>query len=126
MPHKKKKVVIGVKTVGNIKFQQRGGSQSYSVLCKRDEIPDRKFMCHSSEQCFGFFNKKDNIQNNIRGSLGKQDGDVKKFYKAKKNWKRQLRSLENQNKVLYSMINNLGSRKELHNINHISTKGNSK
>ena len=48
------------KAWNDVQFKKQGkktpehhGAQSYGLLCVKEGMPERNYMCHSSEECFG-------------------------------------------------------------------------
>ena len=58
----------------------------------------------------------------LGGNLGNRDAAVKQFNTAGKKWKRDLKSLKRQNKILYSMVKHTGFHRELKKIKSIRDK----
>ena len=55
-------------------------------------------------------------------TLGNRDTDVKKYHKAEKNWKMELKAIKKQNKMIFSMAKRLGSCRELKKIHTKANK----
>ena len=72
-------------------------------------------MLHSAEECNGIHTNR-TIKYVMRGSVGSRVYTVKHYNKSKKKWKKDLKYLKKQNKILYSIDNKLGSRREIKNI----------
>ena len=56
------------------------------------------------------------------GGLGNSSYAFKHYQKTEKKWKRDLKDLKKQNKILFSMFKRLGSHRELKKIKKIKTK----
>ena len=55
----------------------------------------------------------------MEGSVGSRADTVKQYKKSENKWKKELKALKNQNKMLYSIVKNSGSRIEIINIDKI-------
>ena len=60
------------------------------------------------------------------GPLGSRSDAVKYYKKSKNKWKKYMKDLRKQNKILYSIANKSVSRHELKNINKIRAKSSKK
>ena len=56
------------------------------------------------------------------GILGNRDAAGNIFNISDKNWKKHLKALKKQNNIIYSMVNSIGSCRELKNNNNIHSK----
>ena len=56
------------------------------------------------------------------GSLGNRADSVKYYKKSEHTWKKELKALKNQNKMLFIIAKKSGSRRELKNIKKIKAK----
>lgn len=83
-------------------------------------------MSHSSENCFGKRFNQNSIKETLGQALGNRDDSVKNYKKSEHKWKRELKSLNNQNKMLYSIAKKSGSSRELKNIKKIKAKASKK
>ena len=79
-------------------------------------------MSHIYEECFGKSSDQNSIKYGLGGSMGSRADSVKQYKKFKNKWKKDLKALMNQHKIIYSIINKSGSRRELKNINNIKAK----
>ena len=52
-------------------------------------------------------------------SIGSRDDTVKQYKKSEKKWKKELKYLKKQNKIIFSITKKSGSRRELNKINNI-------
>ena len=91
-------------------------------MCKKYGTPERKYKLHSSENFFRHRSNHESIKEGLGGSLGDRDAAVKQSQKSKKKWKRELKSLRKQNKIIYSTEKHSTSHHELKNINNIFAK----
>ena len=62
------------------------------------------------------------IKNGLGGALGNRADAVNQYKNSEHKWKKELKALKNQNKMLYSIAKNFGSRRELKNINNIKAE----
>ena len=46
----------------NINSPKRHGTQSHCMLCKNSVIPEKKYMLHSSEECFGRRSRQNSVR----------------------------------------------------------------
>ena len=99
-----------------------GLEQVYCVLSKKAGMPERKYMLHSSEKCFGKRSNQQSIKEGLGGALGNRADAVKQYKKSEHKWKKYLKLLKKQNKMVYSIAKKSGSRLELKKINNINTK----
>ena len=72
------------------------GSLHYYVLCKKAEIPERKYKSHSSENYFGCSYYQEPTKEGLGGSLGNMNYAVKQFQKSENKRKRDLKYLSKQ------------------------------
>ena len=56
------------------------------------------------------------IKYGLRGYMGNRTGAVKQYKKSENKWKKELKSLKKQNKMLYSIANKSLSRREIKDI----------
>ena len=89
------------------------------MLYNKAGIPERKYKSHSSEHYFGERSKQESIRYSLVGSLGNRNNAVKQLQKYKNKWRRELKSLKKQNKIIFSMTKRSGSHHELNKINNI-------
>ena len=66
-------------------------------------------MPHSSEDYFGKSSNQNFIKDGLGGPLGSNSGAVKQYKNSKYKWKKELKALMKQNKILYSISKNSGS-----------------
>ena len=93
----------------------------YCVLCKKEGMPERKYTSHSAEDCTGVRTSR-SIKCGMGGPMGSRNDAVKQYKKSENKWKKELKYLKNQNKMIYSIANKSGSRREIKNINNIRAK----
>ena len=72
-------------------------------------MPEQKYMPYISEDCAGIFTNR-TIKDGIGGSVVSRADTVKQYKKSEKIWKKYLKSLRNQNKMLYTIAKKSGSR----------------
>ena len=71
-------------------------------------MPDQKYMSHSYENCFGKLYDPQYIKEGLRGDLGDRDDAVKHYNKSEHKWKKEMKALKKQNKMLFSIAKNSG------------------
>ena len=98
------------------------GSQRYCVLCKKTGMPERKYKLYSSENCFGCRSDHESIKEGLVGILINRNKAVKQYQKSENKWKREMKPLKKQNKMLFSKTRCSGSRREPKKINKIRAK----
>ena len=96
-----------------MKTPNNHGVQRYYVLCKKAGMPEKKYMLHSSENCFGKRYNQQYIKDVLGGGLGNRANTLKQYKNSEHKLKKELKALKNQNKMLYSIAKNFGSRREL-------------
>ena len=62
------------------------------------------------------------IKDGMGGSVGSRTDTVKQYKKSENKWKKDLKYLNNQNKMLYSIAKKSGSHREIKNIKNIRAK----
>ena len=92
------------------------------IPCKKAGISEQKYMLHSSEDYFGKRSDQKTIKEGLGGPLGSRSDAVKQYNKSKHKWKKSLKSLKKQNKMLYSISKKSGSRRELNQVKRIRDK----
>ena len=92
------------------------GAQCYYVLCKKAGIPERKCKSLSSENGFGKRSDQQSGKDGLFGPLGNRSDSVNYYKKSKHKQKRELKSLNKQNKMIFSMAKKSGLRREIKNI----------
>ena len=88
-------------------------TQRYYILCKKAGMTERRYMSHSIKDCTGMRTKR-NIKDRMGGPSGSRNHAVQQHKKTKKKWKKELKALKKQNKMLYRIAKKSGSRCELH------------
>ena len=100
----------------NLKYQGKKTpkhhiAQRYCVLCNKAGITEWKYIPHSSGDCFGKRSDQNSIKDGLEGSLGSRDDATKQYKNSEHKWKKELKALKNQNKMLYSIARKPGSRR---------------
>ena len=115
VPHKKKNpnpiILIYKTTIHHV-------IQRFCVFCNRDVYPERRYKYHSSEHCNTFLTP-DQTKKDIYGYIEKRDVVVKQLRKTEEMIKKQMKSLERQNKILYKMTKTTSYLWELRKIKNI-------
>ena len=86
---------------------------------KKAGMHERKYKSHTSENIFGHGSDQESIKEGLGGSLGNRNSAVKQFHKSEKKWKRELKSLKKQKKMLYIMENIYRTHREMKKIKNI-------
>ena len=71
-------------------------------------MPEQKYMSHSSENCFGKHSGQHSIRDVLVGALGNRYTAVKQYKKYKNKWKREMKALKKQNKMIYIITKKSG------------------
>ena len=79
-------------------------------------------MLQRAKDCFGELSKHKPINGGLVGPLEGRSEAVKQYKKSKNKWKNDMKALNKQNKILYSIAKKSGSRRELKNIKNINAK----
>ena len=85
-------------------------------------MSDQKYMLHSTEYCFGNISYQKFIRDILGGTMVIMSESVKQYKKSKNQWREQLKALKKQNKMLYILANNSGSRREIEKIKAKASK----
>ena len=85
-------------------------------------MPKQNYMSHSTGDFFGKRSNHKYIKDGLVIHLGNKYKAVKQFKKSKNKWKKELKALKNQNKILYSIAKKSGLRHKLKNIKNIKAK----
>ena len=85
-------------------------------------MPERKYMLHSSENCFDKRSDQQSIKDGLGGDLGNRADALKQYKNSEHKWKKELKSLNNQNKNMYSIAKKSGFLREPKNIKNIKAK----
>ena len=89
-------------------------------------MPERKYKYHISGNLFGKRSNQAYFRDELVGTLCNSYDVVKHYQKTEKNWKRELKYLKKQKKMLYIMENNYGARSDLKKINKLNNKASKK
>ena len=95
------------------------------MLCKKEGIPDKRYMLHISEDYTGVRTNR-TVKDRIGGYVGIRNDTVKQYKKSENKWKKYLKSLKKQNKMLYIISKKSGSRHEINMIKNIKAKASKK
>ena len=95
------------------------------VLCNKAGMIERKYMLHSSKDFTGMCTNR-TIKDGIIVYLGGGTDTVKQYRNSENKWKKDLKALKNQNKMIHSIAKKSGSRCEIKKINNISAKASNK
>ena len=81
------------------------------MILKKDGMPERNYMSHSSGVCFGKRSDQVYLKWVLGGILVNRVKAFKQFLRVKKNWKRGLKYFKKQNKIIYNMARRTISRR---------------
>ena len=84
-------------------------------------MPEIKYMLHSAEDRKGMRTNR-TINDGMVGSVVSRADTMKQYKKSENKWKKNLKALNNQIKIIYSISNKYGSRREIKNIKKIWAK----
>ena len=82
-------------------------------------------MLHSAEGLRGMRTNR-TINNGMGGSVVSRADTMKHYKKSEKKWRKDLKALKNQSKIIYSISNKYGLRCEIKNIKKIWAKDSKK
>ena len=85
-------------------------------------MPEKNYMSHSAEECFGNRTNQQTIKDGLGVHIGGRYEAEKQYTDPESKWNKGLKYLKKQNKMLYSISNKFGSRCELKNIKNIRAK----
>ena len=97
------------------------GVQRCGVLCKKSGMPELKYMSHSAEDCTGVHIKRP-IKDGVGGPIRGRTNGVQQYRKSENKFKKELKALRKQNKMLHSISNESGSRRDIRKIKKIRAK----
>ena len=92
------------------------------MLCKKSGMPEQKYMPHSSKNCCGKISDQQSVKDGLGGDLGNRTDVIKNCKKYEHKWKRELKSLKTQNKIIFNMFNKSGWRREIKKIKGKASK----
>ena len=101
------------------KAPKHHGTQRDCMICKKERIPEQKFMLHSAEDCFVKCTNQETIKDRLGGPMGSRAEYVKQYKKSKSKCKKYMKALKKQNKMLFSIAKKYGLRRELKKIKKI-------
>ena len=84
-------------------------------------MPDHKYASHSAKDCTGVRSKRF-IKDGMGGPIGIRTHVVQHNNKSENKWKKELKALKNQNKMLYRISKKSISRHEIKKIKKIRTE----
>ena len=88
-------------------------------------MPEHKYACHSSEDCTGV-RTKCTIKDKMGEPIVSRTRAVQHHSNSENKWNKELKYLNKQNKMLYSIPKKSGSRREIKNIKKIRAKASKK
>ena len=97
------------------------GIQRYCVIFKKSGMPERKYTLHSAEDCTGLHTNQ-LIKDGLGGTMESRTVYLKKYKKSENKWKKEMKALKNQNKMIYSISNKSSLRRDINKIKKIRSK----
>ena len=82
---------------------------------------ESKNMLHSANDYTDMCTKF-SIKDRLGGPMGSRTDAVKQYHKYEKKWKKDLKALKKQNKIIYSIAKKSGSRHDIKKIKNIRAK----
>ena len=79
---------------------------------------ERKYASHSTEYCTGMHTKR-SIKDGMGGPIRSRTHDVQQHKKSEKKWKKDLKALNKQKKMIYSIAKKSSLRREIQKIKMI-------
>ena len=83
-------------------------------------------MSYRSEDYFGKRYEQKSIKDGLGVPLGSRSDDVKHYMNSENKWKKEVKDLKKQNKIIYIFSKKFCSRLELENIKKIRAKASKK
>ena len=118
--------VLRKKTLPNNKAPTRHGNQRRCVLWKKSGMLEQKYILRSSEDWFGKRSGQHTIKYGVGVPMGGRAKSLKQYKLSNNKWKKELKALNNQNKMICSIFKKTGSRCEIKNIKKIKAKASKK
>ena len=106
-------------------YYRHHGAKRYCVIYKKAGICEYNYASHSTKDCTGVRTKR-SIKYVMGVSIGSRTHSVQQHKKSEKKCKKDLKSLKNQNKMLYSISKKSGLRREIKKIKKIREKASKK
>ena len=97
------------------KAHKHHGNQRYCMICKKAGMPERKYMLYSAKDCT-VQRTNQTIKDGMGGSMGSRADTAKQYNKYEKKCNKELKAINNQNKLFYGISKNSGSHREIKNI----------
>ena len=82
------------------------------------EMIERNYLLHSAE-CYTGVSTKRTIKDGIGGPMGSRTNAAQQYKKSENKWKKELKALKKQNKMIYSISKNSVSHREIQKIKNI-------
>ena len=89
-------------------------------------MPERKYMSYIFVNCFDKRSYQQSFKAELGGALDNRAYAIKNYKKYEHKWKKELKPLKKQNKMIFSVSKKSGSSRKLNNINKISAKASNK
>ena len=89
-------------------------------------MPEQKYISHSAEDCFGKRSNQKAIRDGLGGRIGSRAEALKQYNHSDSTWKKELKALKNQNKMLYKIAKKSVLCREINNIKKIRAKASKK
>ena len=104
------------------KTPNNSGFHSECALCKKEGINERKWKMHTSINCFGNSSNQGSFNEGLVEKLGNRADDINQYQKSENNYRREMKALNKQNKIHFSMSKHSGSCCNFKNIKKICAK----
>ena len=88
-------------------------------------MPERKYMSHSAKDYTGVRTKR-SIKDGMGRPVVSRADNVKQYKNSENKWKKELKALKNQSKMLYSIAKKFGSRRDIKKTKKIREKSSKK
>ena len=108
------------------KAPKHHGTQSHCMIYKGSGITERKYMLHSAEDYFGNRTNQKTIKDGLVGPTRSRAEAVNQYKKSESKRRKELKALNNQNKIIFSITKKSGSRSERKKIKKIREKASKK
>ena len=88
-------------------------------------MSEQRYISHSAEECFGKRTNKKTIKYGLGRPIGIRSEAVKQYNNSKIKWKKGLKALKKQKKIIFTITRKSGSLRETMKIKKIRSKASS-
>ena len=120
--NKKSRTGVLLNNKGPNKAPKHHGSRRHCVSFNKAGMSEQKYMSYSAEDCFGESSNQKTINDVLGGPMGSRAESVTQYKRSESKWKKYIKAIKNQDKMLYSIANKSVSRREIKNIKKIRDK----